>query len=190
MKLRYRPDPARSVIEDLYSSEENPSPMLSLLEELYAIHAIGVTKFWVKDEKEISSMKLALQVCFSWKNCSLTIIFQGNKYKDHFNKKKMKNGQNWTFLHVFYMYHCSQAALMYNPDVTEVHIYVTQSNSKSPVQGEVEKFVKEFAQGGCPTYTREILSPFRIMDPPHSTFTIVKITIPLEKKSGTIATYF
>lgn len=121
VKLRYRPDPARSVIEDLYSSEENPSPMLSLLEELYAIHAIGVTKFWVKDEKEISSMKLALQ-----------------------------------------------AALMYNPDVTEVHIYVTQSNSKSPVQGEVEKFVKEFAQGGCPTYTREILSPFRIMDPPHS----------------------
>lgn len=97
-------------------------------------------------------------------------------------KKKMKNGQNWTFLLVFYMYHCSQAALMYNPDVTEVHIYVTQSNSKSPVQGEVEKFVKEFAQGGCPTYTREILSPFRIMDPPHSTFTIVKITIPLEKK--------
>lgn len=71
---------------------------------------------------------------------------------------------------------------MYNPDVTEVHIYVTQSNSKSPVQGEVEKFVKEFAQGGCPTYTREILSPFRIMDPPHSTFTIIKITIPLEKK--------
>lgn len=78
--------------------------------------------------------------------------------------KKMKNGQNWTFLHVFYMYHCSQAALMYNPDVTEVHVYVTQPNSKSPVQGEVEKFVKEFAQGGCPTYTREILSPFRIMD--------------------------
>lgn len=71
---------------------------------------------------------------------------------------------------------------MYNPDVTEVHIYVTQSNSKSPVQGEVEKFVKEFAQGGCPTYTREILSPFRIMDPPHSTFTIIKITIPFEKK--------
>lgn len=71
---------------------------------------------------------------------------------------------------------------MYNPDVTEVHIYVTQSNSKSPVQGEVEKFVKEFAQGGCPTYTREILSPFRIMDPPHSTFTIIKITIPLEKR--------
>lgn len=90
VKLRYRPDPARSVIEDLYSSEENPSPMLSLLEELYAIHAIGVTKFWVKDEKEISSMKLALQVCFSWKNCSLTIIFQGNKYKDHFNKGNEK----------------------------------------------------------------------------------------------------
>lgn len=63
VKLRYRPDPARSVIEDLYSSEENPSPVLSLLEELYAIHAIGVTKFWVKDEKEISSMKLALRVC-------------------------------------------------------------------------------------------------------------------------------
>lgn len=63
MKLRYRPDPDRSVIEDLYSSEENPSPVLSLLEELYAIHAIGLTKFWVKDEKEISSMKLALRVC-------------------------------------------------------------------------------------------------------------------------------
>ncbi|XP_062571748.1 uncharacterized protein LOC134233763 [Saccostrea cucullata] len=121
VKLRYRPDPDRSVIEDLYSSEENPSPVLSLLEELYAIHAIGVTKFWVKDEKEISSMKLALR-----------------------------------------------AALMYNPNVTEVHIHVTQSNSKSPVQSEVEKFVKEFAQGGCPTYTREILAPFRILDPPHS----------------------
>nr|XP_022317995.1 uncharacterized protein LOC111121142 [Crassostrea virginica] len=121
VKLRYRPDPDRSVIEDLYSSEENPSPVLSLLEELYAIHAIGLTKFWVKDEKEISSMKLALR-----------------------------------------------AALMFNPDVTEVHIYVTQPNSKSPVQGEVEKFVKEFAQGGCPSYTREILAPFQILDPPHS----------------------
>ncbi|XP_048764413.1 uncharacterized protein LOC125672258 isoform X1 [Ostrea edulis] len=121
VKLRYRPDPDRSVIEDLYSSEENPSPLLSLLEELYAISATGITKFWVKDEKEISSMKLALR-----------------------------------------------AALMYNPDVSEVHVYVTKANSKSPVQGEVEKYVKEFAQSGCPSYTREILAPFRILDPPHS----------------------
>lgn len=170
MKLRYRPDPARSVIEDLYSSEENPSPVLSLLEELYAIHAIGVTKFWVKDEKEISSMKLALRVCIS-----LNIVPRLSYFKVINIKSILWRNGKWSKSNVFayfirIFYHCSQAALMYNPDVTEVHIYVTQPNSKSPVQGEVEKFVKEFAQGGCPTYTREILSPFRIMDPPHSMF--------------------
>lgn len=64
---------------------------------------------------------------------------------------------------------------MYNPDVSEVHVYVTKANSKSPVQGEVEKYVKEFAQSGCPSYTREILAPFRILDPPHSKYLFTKV---------------
>lgn len=46
---------------------------------------------------------------------------------------------------------------MYNFDVIEVYVYVIQFNSKFFVQGEVEKFVKEFVQGGCFMYIWEIL---------------------------------
>lgn len=34
--------------------------MFLLFEELYVIYVIGVIKFWVKDEKEISLMKFVL----------------------------------------------------------------------------------------------------------------------------------
>ncbi|KAL5019336.1 hypothetical protein ScPMuIL_005058 [Solemya velum] len=58
----YRPDPTKSVKEALYDSIENPLPAMRLLNSLYAIHAAGVVKFWVKDESDITSMKDVLKV--------------------------------------------------------------------------------------------------------------------------------
>ena len=62
MKRLYRPDPNKSVKEMIYASEENPSPVVQILDELYAIHAKGIVKFWVADETDMVSMKKALQV--------------------------------------------------------------------------------------------------------------------------------
>lgn len=120
IKRLYRPDPTKSVEEEIYSSEENPSPLLPLLDELYAIHAKGAVSFWVADEKDMTSMKEPLTV-----------------------------------------------AMMYNKNVTDINIYVTNSISKEPVNALVESYVMEMSTTGCPLYTRETLPPFKVLDVPH-----------------------
>ncbi|KAK3601832.1 hypothetical protein CHS0354_041752 [Potamilus streckersoni] len=60
-ELLYRPNPTKSVEEELYSSADNPTPVFSILEELYGIHATGKVKFWVHDDTEMTSMKTALK---------------------------------------------------------------------------------------------------------------------------------
>ena len=60
--------------------------------------------------------------------------------------------------------------MLYNKDVTKIHIYVMKSISKEPVSGLVESYVKEFATTGCPKYTRETVAEFEVLDPPHSKF--------------------
>lgn len=57
--------------------------------------------------------------------------------------------------------------MLYNKDVTNIHIYVSEQQSKEPVSGIVEGFVKEFATTGCPKYTRETVADFEIHDIPH-----------------------
>ena len=75
VKKTFRPDPDKSVVEDIYSSEENPSPLLGLLDELYARHAIGIIKFWIGDEKEATTMKETLEVGSVHEDSILTGIF-------------------------------------------------------------------------------------------------------------------
>ena len=59
---RYRPDPSKSPEEELYSLSDNPSPSYELLQRLYAYHANGTVKVWVKDEAQLSTLRLPLQV--------------------------------------------------------------------------------------------------------------------------------
>ena len=46
----------------IYSSEKNPSPVVQILDEIYAINAKGRVHFFVAGEADIVSMKKALQV--------------------------------------------------------------------------------------------------------------------------------
>ena len=57
--------------------------------------------------------------------------------------------------------------MMYNPNVTSVHVYVTNVMSKEAVQAVVESYARDMATRGCPYYTREILAPYEILDVPH-----------------------
>ncbi|XP_035662269.1 uncharacterized protein LOC118406388 [Branchiostoma floridae] len=59
---RYRPDPAQSAEQELYSSEQNPLPIMDLLYKLYAMHARGQVNVWVATEEEINSLESSLQV--------------------------------------------------------------------------------------------------------------------------------
>ena len=61
---------------------------------------------------------------------------------------------------------CCKAAMLYNKNVDEVDIYVTNDVSKSPVRNVVEGIAKVMATQGCPTYTRDTLAPFRVLSPP------------------------
>ncbi|XP_064638416.1 uncharacterized protein LOC135494385 [Lineus longissimus] len=58
----YRPDPAKSVKEELYGAADNPTPAMDLIHRVYALTAAGNVKVWAKDETEITSMKNALKV--------------------------------------------------------------------------------------------------------------------------------
>ena len=62
MEKIYRPDPKQSVEEELYSSVNNPMPAYQLLEDIYAIQASGVVKFWIKDDSEMTALKRPLEV--------------------------------------------------------------------------------------------------------------------------------
>ena len=52
----YRPDPTKSVEEELYSSVNNPLPAYDLLDAIYGIQAKGIVKFWVKDDSEMTAL--------------------------------------------------------------------------------------------------------------------------------------
>lgn len=58
----YRPDPKKSVEHELYSVANNPSPVFKLLEDIYAIQASGIVKFWVRDDTEMTALKRQLEV--------------------------------------------------------------------------------------------------------------------------------
>ena len=58
----YRPDPARSVPEEMYPQTENPSPVAELLNHLYAIHHVGVARVWVPDVTDMAAMRGTLKV--------------------------------------------------------------------------------------------------------------------------------
>ncbi|KAL5006495.1 hypothetical protein ScPMuIL_015301 [Solemya velum] len=115
----YRPDPTKSIQEDLYDSVENPLPVMRLLTLLYATHASGIVKFWVRDETDLTSMKDTLQV-----------------------------------------------VMLYNSNVTDIHIYVTKAISKKAVSQVAQGFTRDWADSGCPSKARDFLAPFTVMDIP------------------------
>ena len=62
MERLYRPDPDKSVQEELYPSTENPLPLYDLMLRLYAIHAKDTVTVSVKSTFELTSLKDAVKV--------------------------------------------------------------------------------------------------------------------------------
>ena len=62
LEAQYRPDPTKSVSEEMYPQMENPSPVAELINQLYVIHHVGVAKIWVQDERDIAALRVTLEV--------------------------------------------------------------------------------------------------------------------------------
>lgn len=69
----FRRDPKKSVEEELYSIANNPSPVMRLLEDIYAIQASGIVKFWVRDDTEMTALKRQLEVVMLY-NKNVTLV--------------------------------------------------------------------------------------------------------------------
>ncbi|XP_033757592.1 uncharacterized protein LOC117339972 [Pecten maximus] len=75
----YRPDPQKAQSEELYSKEDNPSPLMSILEETYAINAKGKVTFWVEDEVDIKAMEVPLKTVMLYNHdVTLVVIYVRN----------------------------------------------------------------------------------------------------------------
>ncbi|XP_035695372.1 uncharacterized protein LOC118429104 [Branchiostoma floridae] len=71
----YRPDPKKSVQEQIYSMANNPSPVMELMQIIYAAHASGKVEFYVEDAAEMQSLRAPLKVVLVFnKNVSEVII--------------------------------------------------------------------------------------------------------------------
>lgn len=77
----YRPDPTKSVEEELYSSVNNPLPVYSLLEDMYAINASGIVKFWVKDDSEMTALKQQLETVMLYNKRATLIEIYVERFK-------------------------------------------------------------------------------------------------------------
>ena len=66
----YRPDPKKSVEDELYDSLENPSPVPEIAFEIYGMHANGTVNVWIEDPAEMEYLRTSLKV----KNCDLVLI--------------------------------------------------------------------------------------------------------------------
>ncbi|XP_053389216.1 uncharacterized protein LOC123562054 [Mercenaria mercenaria] len=69
----YRPDPKKSVEAELYSIANNPSPVFRLMEDIYAIQASGIVKFWVRDDTEMTALTRQLEVVMLY-NKNVTLV--------------------------------------------------------------------------------------------------------------------
>jgi len=58
----YRPDPDKSIEEELYGVMDNPLPVYELLVRMYAMHAKGKVTVWVLNEVEVEYIRSALEV--------------------------------------------------------------------------------------------------------------------------------
>ncbi|XP_060063958.1 uncharacterized protein LOC132544391 [Ylistrum balloti] len=75
----YRPNPQKAPSEELYSKEENPSPLMSILEETYAINAKGQVTFWVEDEVDMKAMEVPFQTVMMYNHdVTLVVIYVRN----------------------------------------------------------------------------------------------------------------
>ena len=59
---RYRPNVTSSQEFMLFSSEQNPVPILELVEQEMAYRASGKVKVFIEDDKDVSSLRHVLKV--------------------------------------------------------------------------------------------------------------------------------
>ncbi|XP_078663209.1 uncharacterized protein LOC144906623 [Branchiostoma floridae x Branchiostoma belcheri] len=112
---RYRPDPAQSAEQELYSAQENPLPVMDLLYKLYGMHARGHVNVWVESVEEINMLKNSLEV-----------------------------------------------VMVYNKDVTDVTVYVTDPAVLADVETAARNFVEDWATSACTDYTRDTIAPLTV----------------------------
>ncbi|KAK2192294.1 hypothetical protein NP493_35g06091 [Ridgeia piscesae] len=113
----YRPDPDKSIEEELYGVMDNPLPVYELLVRMYAMHAKGKVTVWVLNEVEVEYIRSALEV-----------------------------------------------VMLHNKEVTEVEIYVGVGSALMAVDGAVESMIADWVKSGCPKYTRETITPFKVLE--------------------------
>jgi hypothetical protein len=58
----YRPNPQRSIEDELYDALDNPSPVPELTYEIYGMHANGTVSVWVQDATEMEYLRGPLKV--------------------------------------------------------------------------------------------------------------------------------
>ncbi|XP_064631957.1 uncharacterized protein LOC135490616 [Lineus longissimus] len=116
VKKLYRPDPTKSIEEQLYSPENNPSPLMDLIKRMYAFNAEGKAVLWINDDTEATSMKNVLRML-----------------------------------------------MVYNKKLTGIDVMVPDEISAETVGAVIENSIAEWTKSTCTKYSREYITPFRII---------------------------
>ena len=61
-KALFRPDPTKSIEEELYGAEFNPSAVPEIIYQMYAFSANGTVTVWVNNEEEMKFLRSPLKV--------------------------------------------------------------------------------------------------------------------------------
>ncbi|XP_072044356.1 uncharacterized protein [Amphiura filiformis] len=111
---RYRPNPDESIEERLYSTANNPLPVMELMHQIYAMSAKGIVKVWVTNEKELITLKDPLKhVCLYNKNITKVEIYVGQS-----SNKGTVSGVMQTFYAEWVKQGCPQNARKFLPPFT------------------------------------------------------------------------
>jgi len=63
--------------------------------------------------------------------------------------------------------------MLHNKEVTEVEIYVGVGSALMAVDGAVESMIADWVKSGCPKYTRETITPFKVLEMKTGKFSFV-----------------
>lgn len=61
LEALFRPDPKKSVEDELYDSQGNPSPVPEVAYEIYGMHANGTVNVWVQNAAELEYLRTSLK---------------------------------------------------------------------------------------------------------------------------------
>ncbi|KAK3589129.1 hypothetical protein CHS0354_017095 [Potamilus streckersoni] len=73
ISARYRPNTQNSVEKRLFSNENNPSPLLELVHQELAMHASGVVKVYIDNQRDLSILRTVLKVLMVF-NPNVTLV--------------------------------------------------------------------------------------------------------------------